>query len=73
MRRYSRRPQRVLTTTTATATRAPTRLVIAGGVPHVHFRDSLDAAGMRLFPCIGDGNCLFRSVAHQLYGDQVSE
>ena len=53
--------------------RAPTRLVIAGGVPHVHFRDSLDAAGMRLFPCIGDGNCLFRSVAHQLYGDQVSD
>lgn len=46
------------------------RLVVAASNQHSHFQNSLNLNGMRLFPCVGDGNCLYRTVAHQVYGDQ---
>lgn len=33
------------------------------------YRNALDAQGLRIYPIEGDGNCLFRSVSHQVYGD----
>jgi hypothetical protein len=46
------------------------RIISAASAQHAHFLHSLQARGMRVFVCLGDGNCLFRSVAHQVYGDQ---
>lgn len=34
-----------------------------------HYRDALERHGLRIHPIDGDGNCLFRSVSHQVYGD----
>lgn len=34
-----------------------------------HYSMSLETQRMQLVPIPGDGNCLFRSVAHQVYGD----
>jgi OTU domain-containing protein 5 len=36
-----------------------------------HYRDSLAAHGLRLHAVEGDGNCLFRSVSHQIYSDDA--
>ena len=35
-----------------------------------HYRDALSRKGLSVHPMIGDGNCLFRSVSHQIYGSQ---
>jgi len=35
------------------------------------FIRALETRGMGLFAMEGDGNCLFRSVADQVYGDQA--
>ncbi|KAK1930927.1 OTU domain-containing protein 5-A [Phytophthora citrophthora] len=38
----------------------------------IHYRESLQTTlGLRIFPIEGDGNCLFRSVSHQVYGDDT--
>lgn len=34
-----------------------------------HYTDALAQHGLRIRPIDGDGNCLFRSVSHQVYGD----
>ncbi|GAB9474936.1 hypothetical protein Gpo141_00012048 [Globisporangium polare] len=34
-----------------------------------HYHNALEAQGLRIYPIEGDGNCLFRSVSHQVYGD----
>lgn len=34
-----------------------------------HYRNALEAQGLRIYSIEGDGNCLFRSVSHQVYGD----
>uniref|UniRef100_K3WER0 ubiquitinyl hydrolase 1 n=1 Tax=Globisporangium ultimum (strain ATCC 200006 / CBS 805.95 / DAOM BR144) TaxID=431595 RepID=K3WER0_GLOUD len=33
------------------------------------YRNALEAQGLQIYPIEGDGNCLFRSVSHQVYGD----
>eukprot|EP00904_Undaria_pinnatifida_P009801 jgi/Undpi1/5951/HiC_scaffold_2.g01225.m1 len=33
------------------------------------YRTALRSQGLRVVPVEGDGNCLFRSVSHQIYGD----
>ena len=47
--------------------RASRRIVQSASAQHAHFQHSLQEAGMQLYPCEGDGNCLFRAIAHQLY------
>lgn len=34
-----------------------------------HYERALESKGLRVVPVEGDGNCLFRSVSHQVYGD----
>lgn len=34
-----------------------------------HYSGALRSKGLRVVPVEGDGNCLFRSVSHQVYGD----
>ncbi|KAL7692700.1 putative OTU domain-containing protein 5/Otubain-like deubiquitinase 1 [Plasmopara halstedii] len=53
------------------ASNSPHRRVIQAQNPRfTHYRDSLHAAlGLRIFDIAGDGNCLFRSVSHQVYGN----
>ena len=34
-----------------------------------HYGRALRNKGLRVVPVEGDGNCLFRSVSHQVYGD----
>lgn len=34
-----------------------------------HYERALGSQGLRVVPVEGDGNCLFRSVSHQVYGD----
>jgi len=34
-----------------------------------HYRDALARQGLEIAPIEGDGNCLFRSVSYQIYGD----
>eukprot|EP00644_Phytophthora_capsici_P014955 jgi/Phyca11/577359/estExt2_Genewise1.C_PHYCAscaffold_1090016 len=46
------------------------RVIQAQNPRFIHYRESLQAAlGLRIYPIEGDGNCLFRSVSHQVYGD----
>lgn len=35
----------------------------------LHYRQALEDQQLTIIPMSGDGNCLFRSVAHQIYGD----
>ncbi|TMW63538.1 hypothetical protein Poli38472_002479 [Pythium oligandrum] len=35
----------------------------------VHYRDALASEGLQIRAVEGDGNCLFRAVSHQVYGD----
>lgn len=37
---------------------------------YYHYMTALAANNLSLVPVSGDGNCLFRSVAHQVYGDE---
>ncbi|KAE9346955.1 hypothetical protein PR003_g7171 [Phytophthora rubi] len=56
---------------TVDAPNMPHRRVIQAQNPRfTHYRDSLQATlGLRIHNIEGDGNCLFRSVSHQVYGD----
>lgn len=36
---------------------------------YAHYRRALESQGLRVVPVEGDGNCLFRSVSHQVYGN----
>ncbi|GMF40158.1 unnamed protein product [Phytophthora fragariaefolia] len=46
------------------------RVIQAQNPRFTHYRDSLQATlGLGIFDIEGDGNCLFRSVSHQVYGD----
>ncbi|GMF13133.1 unnamed protein product [Phytophthora lilii] len=46
------------------------RVIQAQNPRFTHYRDSLQATlGLRIYDIEGDGNCLFRSVSHQVYGD----
>ncbi|TDH65899.1 hypothetical protein CCR75_002046 [Bremia lactucae] len=46
------------------------RVIQAHNPRFAHYRDSLlSTLGLRVFDIAGDGNCLFRSVSHQVYGD----
>lgn len=38
---------------------------------YAKYKNALSSKGLHLFPVAGDGNCLFRSVAHQIYGDDA--
>jgi len=40
-----------------------------GGATEAQVSSALARAGLRLVPCAGDGNCLFRAVAEQAAGD----
>lgn len=37
---------------------------------YVRYSDALTKQGLTVVPVLGDGNCLFRAVAHQIYGDE---
>lgn len=70
------RPRRSLAAAQArqlsvTPSRAHRRRVFASQTPrYEHYRSALErTAGLRIVPVEGDGNCLFRSVSHQVYGD----
>lgn len=39
------------------------------GCRYEHYGRALGSKGLRVVPVEGDGNCLFRSVSHQVYGD----
>ncbi|CAI5741146.1 unnamed protein product [Peronospora destructor] len=46
------------------------RVIQAQNPRFTHYRDSLlSTLGLRIYDIEGDGNCLFRSVSHQIYGD----
>ncbi|KAJ8531750.1 hypothetical protein ON010_g14212 [Phytophthora cinnamomi] len=46
------------------------RVIQAQNPRFTHYRDSLQTTlGLRIYDIEGDGNCLFRSVSHQIYGD----
>lgn len=36
---------------------------------YLRYKRALEQQNLRVFPVLGDGNCLFRAVAHQVYGD----
>ena len=38
-------------------------------IRYEQYRTALRSQGLRVVPVEGDGNCLFRSVSHQIYGD----
>ncbi|GLD97520.1 hypothetical protein PINS_up006210 [Pythium insidiosum] len=45
------------------------RVIEAQNPRFQHYRQALAAQGLSIFAVEGDGNCLFRSVSHQIYGD----
>eukprot|EP00941_MAST-03F_sp_MAST-3F-sp1_P002994 g2994.t1 len=45
------------------------RVIAAEDPRYAKYRNALEARGLRIQPVEGDGNCLFRSIAHQIYGD----
>ncbi|CAI5703532.1 unnamed protein product [Peronospora effusa] len=46
------------------------RVIQAQNPRFTHYRDSLlGTLGLRIYDIEGDGNCLFRSVSHQIYGN----
>uniref|UniRef100_M4B3T6 ubiquitinyl hydrolase 1 n=1 Tax=Hyaloperonospora arabidopsidis (strain Emoy2) TaxID=559515 RepID=M4B3T6_HYAAE len=46
------------------------RVIQAQNPRFTHYRDSLQRTlGLRIYDIEGDGNCLFRSVSHQIYGE----
>ncbi|RLN97730.1 hypothetical protein BBJ28_00019557 [Nothophytophthora sp. Chile5] len=60
--------QRQLCVTTPETTRR--RVIQAQNPRFAHYRDALQATlGLGIFDIEGDGNCLFRSVSHQIYGN----
>lgn len=46
------------------------RKIVAGAVNYIRYEEALHAHGLRVVPVRGDGNCLFRSVSHQMYGTE---
>jgi hypothetical protein len=38
---------------------------------YARYADALGKQGLTVVPVLGDGNCLFRAVAHQIYGDET--
>lgn len=46
-----------------------TRQISQHSDQYSHYLGALEAHSLRVVPVDGDGNCLFRSVAHQIYGD----
>lgn len=44
------------------------RAVAIASSMYSRYKDALASKGLRLTPVSGDGNCMFRSVAHQVYG-----
>ena len=49
--------------------RSRQRAVAAASAAFTAYETALAAQGMRIVRVEGDGNCMFRSVAHQVYGD----
>ncbi|DBA01157.1 TPA: hypothetical protein N0F65_002292 [Lagenidium giganteum] len=64
-RNYS--AQRQLSVNQSPETRS--RVIQAQNPRFQHYRDTLLAHNLRLHPVEGDGNCLFRAVSHQVYGN----
>mmetsp|Transcript_16825 Transcript_16825/g.24904 ORF Transcript_16825/g.24904 Transcript_16825/m.24904 type:complete len:587 (-) Transcript_16825:33-1793(-) len=46
-----------------------TRAIAAASERYSLYLESLQNKGLSVFPIPGDGNCLFRSASHQVYGD----
>lgn len=46
-----------------------TRKIVPSSDNYHRYSEALMHQELRVFPVSGDGNCLFRSVAHQVYGD----
>lgn len=46
------------------------RKIANNSVQFLHYQSALQRQGLELVPVSGDGNCLFRSVAHQIYGNE---
>lgn len=47
-----------------------TRKIADNSVQFSRYKKALEDQRLTLVPVSGDGNCLFRSVAHQIYGDE---
>lgn len=59
--------QRQLKVVTPVVTRH--RMIEQQNPRFVHYRDALRAQNLSIHAVEGDGNCLFRAVSHQIYGD----